>query len=123
MLLDEFQKAGVDFVSAKESIDTITPYGRGFVGILAVLAQMERELTSERLSANLEQMAHVGGLVGPLLPGLIRDAARNIVIDPEPASRVRRLFEEYATRTHSIRSLAMWAAWIAALGRTPSRAS
>jgi site-specific DNA recombinase len=109
MLLDEFQKAGVDFVSAKESIDTTTPYGRGFVGILAVLAQMERELTSQRPSANLEQMAHDGGLVGPLLPGLMRDEARNIVIDAEPASRIRRLIDEYATRTHSFRSLAMWA--------------
>ena len=109
MLLDEFQKIGVDFVSAKESIDTTTPYGRGFVGILAVLAQMERELTSERLSSNLEQLAHDGGLVGPLLPGLVRDEARSIVLDPEPASRVLRLYEEYATRRHSFRSLAVWA--------------
>lgn len=56
-LLEEMQTAGVAFVSAKESIDTSTAYGRAFVGVLAVLAQFEREITSERLAANWEQVA------------------------------------------------------------------
>jgi DNA invertase Pin-like site-specific DNA recombinase len=108
-LLDEFEKADVAFVSAKESIDTSTAYGRAFVGILSVLAQMERELTSERLAANWEQMAHEGRLVGPLPTGYMRDESRAVVIDPGPARIVRTLFEEYASGRHSFRSLAMWA--------------
>jgi len=65
-LLEEMQDAGVAFVSAKESIDTSTASGRAFVGVLAVLAQFERELTSERMSANWEQLASSGKLVGPV---------------------------------------------------------
>lgn len=40
-LVDEFQAAGVGFVSAKENVDTTTPAGRAFFGILATLAQFE----------------------------------------------------------------------------------
>lgn len=96
------------FVSAKESVDTSTASGRAFFGILATLAQFERELTSERIAANWEQLARSGGLVGPLPCGYTRkDGA--IVIDPEPAAIVHRIFAEYATGAHSIRTLAIWA--------------
>ncbi len=108
-LLEEMEKAGVAFVSAKESIDTSTAYGRAFLGVLAVLAQFERELTSERIAANWEQMARDGGLVGPLPCGYRRDEDGAVVIDPEPAATVRRLFAEYATGRHGFRSLAIWA--------------
>ncbi len=107
-LIEEFHQAGVGFVSAKESIDTTNAYGRAFLGFLAVLAQFERELTSERIAANWEQLARGGGLVGPLPCGYTR-GEDGIVIDPDPAAVVRRLFEEYATGAHSIRTLAIWA--------------
>ena len=97
------------FVSAKESIDTSTAAGRAFFGILATLAQFERELTSERIAANWEQLARSGGLVGPLPCGYRRSEDGVIVIDPKPAAIVRWLFEEYARGAHSIRSLAVWA--------------
>ncbi len=106
-LIEEMQALGVAFVSAKESINTSTASGRAFFGILATLAQFERELTSERISANWEQLATSGGLVGPLPCGYTRDASGAIVTDPEPAAIVRRLFEEYATGAHSIRTLAI----------------
>jgi site-specific DNA recombinase len=109
-MLEEFSAAGVAFVSAKESIDTSTAYGRAFLGVLAVLAQFERELTSERVAANFEQLAREGGLVGPVPTGYRRDPeSRAVVIDPGPAEVIRRLFEEYATARHSFRSLAIWA--------------
>lgn len=108
-LVEEFGRAGVGFVSAKESIDTTSAYGRAFFGILATLAQMERELTSERLSANLENAARGGAMVGPLPAGYMRDAVGAIVLDPERAPVVRRLFEEYASGRHSFRSLTLWA--------------
>ncbi len=108
-MLEEMEKAGVAFVSAKESIDTSTAYGRAFLGVLAVLAQFERELTSERIAANWEQMARDGGLVGPLPCGYRRDEDGAVVIDPEPAATVRRLFAEYATGRHSYRTLTLWA--------------
>lgn len=106
-LIEEMQDAGVAFVSAKESVDTSTASGRAFFGILATLAQFERELTSERLVANLEQVARDGGVIGPL-PFGYRRRDREVVID-EPAARVlRTIFREYATGKYSYRDLASW---------------
>ena len=108
-LLERFNKVGVAFVSAKESIDTSNAYGRAFLGFLAVLAQFERELTGERLTANLAQRAFDGHLVGPLPAGYTRNKKGDTVIDESRAIVVRSLFEEYATGKHSIDSLARWA--------------
>lgn len=44
----ELQEKGVDLVSNKESIDTKTPVGRAFFGMLAVMNQFEREVMLER---------------------------------------------------------------------------
>lgn len=44
----ELQEKGVDLVSNKESIDTATPVGRAFFGMLAVMNQFEREIMLER---------------------------------------------------------------------------
>lgn len=108
-LLERFQKAGIAFISAKESIDTSTATGRFFFNILANLAQFERELTAERLAANLAQRAYDGYLVGPLPAGYERNEQGEIVIDEPRAAVVRALFEEYATGRHSFDSLARWA--------------
>lgn len=109
VLLEEFQKAGVGFVSAKESIDATSASGRAFLGFLEVLAQFERELTSERMQANVENAARGGALVGQLPAGYRRDESGAVVIDEAPAAVVRQLFDEYATGKHSFRSLAIWA--------------
>lgn len=44
----ELQEKGVDLVSNKENIDTTTPVGRAFFGMLAVMNQFEREIMLER---------------------------------------------------------------------------
>lgn len=106
-LLEEMQAAGVAFVSAKESIDTSTASGRAFVGVLAVLAQFERELTSERMAANWEQLASSGKLVGPV-PFGYRRVAGEVTIDEPAAELVRLIFRTYATGQYSYRDLAIW---------------
>lgn len=47
---------GVGFRSLTESIDTTTPGGRLILGVLAVIAQFERELTSQRTQAGIRAM-------------------------------------------------------------------
>lgn len=44
----EMQEKGVNLVSNKENIDTTTPTGRCFFGMLAVMNQFEREIMLER---------------------------------------------------------------------------
>jgi DNA invertase Pin-like site-specific DNA recombinase len=55
---------GVTIRSVTEAVDSSTPSGRAFVGVLAVLAELEADLTRERVLAGLEAaraMGRVGG--------------------------------------------------------------
>ena len=62
---DVFKPHGVEFVSATESIDTSSPSGRLMTNILGSLAQNEREVTSERVTMVMLDLArqckHLGG--------------------------------------------------------------
>jgi len=62
-LVGELQKQGVQFRSLTDAIDTGTASGR-FFHVMASLAEMERELTVERIHAGLKvarQLGRVGG--------------------------------------------------------------
>lgn len=53
-LIETFEKAGIAFHSLTEKIDTGTAMGRFFLNITAALAQMERDLISERTKDALQ---------------------------------------------------------------------
>lgn len=46
----KLNRLNIDLVSYTEAFDTSSPFGRAMIGILGVFAQLERELTSERVS-------------------------------------------------------------------------
>ncbi|MFM7738896.1 MAG: recombinase family protein, partial [Planctomycetota bacterium] len=73
---ERLDKAGANLVSLSESIDTTSASGRMVFKMLAVLAEFERELLSERTSSAMRQMVKRGERVGRyaqfgyrLLPG------------------------------------------------------
>lgn len=51
---DEFNKRHVELISLKEKIDTTTATGKAMFGMLAVMAQFERDLISERTMEGLK---------------------------------------------------------------------
>lgn len=53
-LIETIEKAGITFHSLNEKIDTSTAMGRFFLNITASLAQMERDLISERTKDALQ---------------------------------------------------------------------
>ena len=53
-LSEELQERGIELVSIRDSIDTTTAVGKAMFKMLAVLAEMERDLISERTRAGLE---------------------------------------------------------------------
>ena len=69
-LIDSFKERGINFVSMQDQIDTTTAAGNMFFGMLAVLAQFEADLISERTKAGL-QAARARGRKGG------RPAAKN----------------------------------------------
>lgn len=60
---EELNERGIELVSLKDNIDTTTAIGKGMFKMLAVLAEMERDLISERTRAGLES-ARVRGRKG-----------------------------------------------------------
>lgn len=63
-LTEELQQRGVEFVSLKDQIDTTSAIGKAMFRMLAVLAEMERELIVERTQAGLKaarKRGRVGG--------------------------------------------------------------
>jgi len=53
-VVDELEKLGVGVISLRENIDTSSATGRCFFSIMGAIAQMERELKSERAKAGRE---------------------------------------------------------------------
>jgi DNA invertase Pin-like site-specific DNA recombinase len=62
-LSEHFEKRGIEFISLQDSIDTSTPMGRFFFRVLASIAELERDIISERTKAGLSS-ARVRGRKG-----------------------------------------------------------
>ena len=50
-IVQELEERDVELKSLRENIDTSTATGRGFLSIMGVIAQMEREIKAERAAA------------------------------------------------------------------------
>jgi DNA invertase Pin-like site-specific DNA recombinase len=53
-LTEMFEKMGVNFVSIRDNIDTSTAVGRFFFRTMASIAELERDIISERTKSGLE---------------------------------------------------------------------
>ena len=63
--LKTFDALGIHFISATQQIDTTTPMGRLFFGIVGCFAEFERELIVERTRAGLANAKRKGINPGP----------------------------------------------------------
>lgn len=86
-IAERLDKAGADLVSLSERIDTTSAAGKMVFRMLAVLAEFERDLVSERTTAALAHMKANGQRVGTVPYGfdLADDGATLIPNDTEQA--------------------------------------
>lgn len=63
-IIKDFKEKGVVFHSHKENMDTSTPTGEAMFNIMVVLAQLERDLISERIKESLEASKARGKHIG-----------------------------------------------------------
>lgn len=63
-LTEQFEKIGVDFISIQDNIDTSTAMGRFFFRMMASMAELERDIISERTQAGLKAARARGKLGG-----------------------------------------------------------
>src|SRR2546422_8435841 len=77
--LQELEHLGVGFVSLMEALDLTTPAGRAMAGLLAVLAEFEREILRERVRAGLAHARQNGQRLGrPITAALHADQVRKL---------------------------------------------
>jgi DNA invertase Pin-like site-specific DNA recombinase len=63
-VLDELDSSGVQFVSLREAFDTTGALGRAFLGIVAVLGEMEKALLVERVKSGMARARAEGRQIG-----------------------------------------------------------
>ncbi|MGO8796700.1 MAG: recombinase family protein [Candidatus Sulfotelmatobacter sp.] len=63
-LLDEFARLNIEFISAHENLDTGGALGRAIVIIIAVIAELERNLIRERVRAGMRRARLEGRWIG-----------------------------------------------------------
>ena len=89
------QKYNVALVSYTEAFNTGTVSGRAMMGLLGVFAQMERELTGERVRAAMAERAAQGKRTCNEVLGYDLDGTDNLVINEAEAERVRYIYDSY----------------------------
>lgn len=64
LALEEFDKLKVSFISVTESVDLSTAFGRTIFNIICSIAQLERELVSERVRNGMKAAKIRGSKIG-----------------------------------------------------------
>lgn len=98
-IVERFDARSVSFVSVTQAFNTTNSMGRLTLNVLLSFAQFEREVTGERIRDKIAASKAKGMWMGGNLP-LGYDVptdpvTRALVIHPEEAATVRRLFERY----------------------------
>ena len=91
--LQELEHVGVGFVSLTEALDLTTPAGRAMAGLLAIIAEFEREILRERTRAGLAQARQIGKRLGRPLTASLQ------------ATEVRKLYQAGAAKAEIARRL------------------
>lgn len=96
-MYDELKKYKVTFISKNEQFDTSTAMGEAMLKIILVFAELERQLTSERVTAVMLSRAEQGLWNGATVPiGFVwSDEEQYPVIDNEEAAVVRYIYDLY----------------------------
>ncbi len=102
-MYEQCKKIGVTFISKNEQFDTSTAMGEAMLKIILVFAELERNMTSERVSATMNARAADGKWNGGRVPyGYSYDKeSTTFSIREDEAAIVRRIYDIYSS-THSL---------------------
>ena len=64
LALEEFRSLGIQFISYQENIDTSSPLGQALFTIVSAVAQLERDLIRERVTAGIRNARASGKELG-----------------------------------------------------------
>ena len=108
-VIEFFEEYDIKFMSANESIDTSTPFGKAILGIIGVIAELELENIKLRTSAGREQAVKLGKAMGPYSPfGYIKDSNGRLEILEKEAEIVRMIFDTFVEEKQTTQEIATW---------------
>jgi len=103
-IAEQLERAGADLVSLSENIDTISAAGKMVFRILAVLAEFERDLISERTRAALSHLREKGRKTGGDIPYGF-DSVSGRLVPNKKESRVVDLIMQLHRQEMSLRDI------------------
>ncbi len=106
-VIDFFGEYDVQFLSATESIDTSTPFGKAILNIIGVIAELEVETIKQRTQAGREQAIKNGVVMGSGMKyGFIKDSEKRLVIFEAEAEVIRSIFDMCVSQKLSAQRIA-----------------
>ncbi len=94
-IVEAFDRQGISFVSVTQQFNTTTSMGRLTLNVLLSFAQFEREVTGERIRDKVAASKKKGMWMGGPVPLGYDLRDRQLTINPNEATVVRRIFTEY----------------------------
>jgi DNA invertase Pin-like site-specific DNA recombinase len=94
-IVEVFDRHEISFVSVTQQFNTTTSMGRLILNVLLSFAQFEREVTAERIRDKFAASRKRGMWMGGPVPIGYRVENRKLVIEPQEAELVRRIFNLY----------------------------
>lgn len=83
--LEEFRSLGIQFISYQENIDTSSPMGQALFTMVSAVAQLERDLIRERVTAGIRRAKSMGKRLG----------RPTRIADPSAITRLRKEGKSY----------------------------
>jgi DNA invertase Pin-like site-specific DNA recombinase len=103
---DRLEKAGADLVSLSEKIDTTSAAGKMVFRMLAVLAEFERDLISERTIAALQHKRKRGGRMGQVPFGFQVDGDGDTLVPSLQEQEVIHRVQVWRAEGKTLRAIA-----------------
>ncbi len=94
-IVEALDARGVSFVSVTQQFNTTSSMGRLTLNVLLSFAQFEREVTGERIRDKIAASKRKGMWMGGRVPLGYELRDRKLIVEPEEAKVVNRIFESY----------------------------
>jgi len=94
-MVEIFDGHGVSFVAVTQQFNATTSMGRLTLSVLLSFAQLEREVTGERIRDKIAASKRKGMWMGGLVPLGYEVCDRQLVIEAFEAETVRQIFQRY----------------------------
>ena len=106
-LLELFETHSVAFKSLTQPVDSSTSMGRAFLNLLGTFAELERGMTSERVSEAMTIMSKKGRWLGGVVSFGYSAKNKELIINSQEAEIVKKIYNKYL-ELESLRGVTNW---------------